>query len=67
MVQPDDRTFRVLAPRSDMTGAERTWAARYAVGDVLRYQRGSTSLGIEKHSYADVTAVQPKDNLLTVQ
>jgi len=67
VVQPDDHAFRVLAPRSDMTGADRTWAARYDVGDVLRYQRGSKDLGIEKQSYAEVVATQPKDNLLTVQ
>lgn len=67
IVQAEDHALRVLAPRSDMTGADRTWAARYEVGDVLRYQRGSKDLGIEKHSYAEVVATQPKDNLLTVQ
>ncbi len=67
VVQPVDHTFPVLAPRSDMTGSDRTWAARYGVGDVLLYQRGSKDLGIEKHSYAEVIAIQPKDNLLTVQ
>jgi conjugative relaxase-like TrwC/TraI family protein len=67
VVQTDDHAFRVLAPRSDMTGADRTWAARYDVGDVLHYQRGSKDLGIERHSYAEVVSVQPKDNVLTVQ
>jgi conjugative relaxase-like TrwC/TraI family protein len=67
VVRPDDHAFRVLAPRSDMTGADRTWAARYGAGDVLRYQRGSKDLGIEKHSYAQVVATEPKENLLTVQ
>ena len=37
------------------------------IGDVLHYQRGSKDIGIEKHSYVQVIAVQPKDNLLTVQ
>jgi len=67
VVQSDDHAFRVLTPRSDMTGADRTWAARYDAGDVLRYQRGSKDLGIERQSYATVVAVNPKDNLLTVQ
>jgi ATP-dependent exoDNAse (exonuclease V) alpha subunit len=58
--------MRVLVPRSDMTGADRSWAARYEVGDVLHYQRGSKSIGIAKQSYATVVATQPKDNLLTV-
>jgi ATP-dependent exoDNAse (exonuclease V) alpha subunit len=57
----------VLAPRSDMTGADRAWAARYEVGDVLRYQRGSTVLGIEPRSYARVVSTDPKTNLLTVE
>jgi hypothetical protein len=67
IVQPEDHTFRVLAPRSDMTGADRTWAARYEVGDVLHYQRGSKDIGIERNSYAKVVATQPNENLLTVE
>jgi len=67
VVHTDSHAFRVLAPRSDMTGADRTWAARYDVGDVLRYQRGSKDLGIEKQTYATVITVNPQDNLLTVR
>jgi len=59
--------MRVLVPRSDMTGADRTWAARYAVGDVLYYPRGSQDIGIEKQSYTKVIATQSQDNMLTVQ
>jgi hypothetical protein len=66
-VQSEDHTLRVLAPRSDMTGADRTWAARYDAGDVLHYQHGSKDLGIEKQSYARVVSTNPKENLLTVQ
>ncbi len=32
---------RTLVPRQEMTGADRTWAERYEVGDVLRYSRTS--------------------------
>ncbi len=67
IVDTENHVMRVLVPRSDMTGADRTWAANYDVGDVLRYQRGSKSIGIEKQSYATVVATQPKENLLTVQ
>lgn len=67
IVWAENHTLRVLSPRSDMTGADRTWAARYAAGDVLRYQRGSKDLGIEKQSYATVRAVNHKGNLLTVE
>src|SRR6202789_613501 len=67
VVAAEDHAMRVLAPRSDMTGADRTWAARYAVNDVLHYPRGSQDIGIEKQSYTKVVATQPKDNLLTVE
>jgi len=67
MVASENHSMRVLAPRSEMTGADRAWAARYEVGDVLHYQRGSTVLGIEQRSYAQVVATDPKQNLLTVQ
>ena len=67
IVDSESHAMRVLAPRSDMTGADRTWAARYTVGDVLYYPRGSQDIGIEKQSYARVIATQPQDNMLTVQ
>ena len=62
-----DHSIRVLSPRSDMTGADRTWAAQYSVGDVLYYPRGSQDIGIEKQSYAEVISTQPQDNMLYVQ
>src|SRR6185312_11200358 len=41
VVDTKDHTLRVLAPRNDMTGADREWASRYQLGDVLHYTRGS--------------------------
>jgi ATP-dependent exoDNAse (exonuclease V) alpha subunit len=67
IVESENHKLRVLAPRSDMTGADRAWAARYEVGDVLHYQRGSKTLGIEQCSYARVVSTDPKSNLLTVE
>ncbi len=67
IVESENHAMRVLAPRSDMTGADRAWAARYEVGDVLHYQRGSKTLGIEQRSYARVVLIDPKSNLLTVE
>lgn len=67
VVDSENHVIRVLAPRSDMTRADRTWAARYSVGDVLYYPRGSKDIGIEKQSYTKVIATQPQDNMLTVQ
>ncbi len=67
IVQTGGHAMHVLAVRSEMTGADRAWAARYQVGDVLHYLRGSKDIGIEQRSYAQVVATHPKDNLLTVQ
>jgi conjugative relaxase-like TrwC/TraI family protein len=64
---PDDRTFRVLVQRQDMTGAERTWASHYEVGDVVRYARGSQTVGMEAGSYGAVVGVNSAINLLTVE
>jgi conjugative relaxase-like TrwC/TraI family protein len=66
-LEKDDHSVAVLVPRSDMTGADRAWAARYEAGDVLHYVRGSKDSGIEPGSYARVVTTQPKDNLVTVQ
>jgi conjugative relaxase-like TrwC/TraI family protein len=63
---PDDRTFRVLVQRQDMTGAERTWASHYEVGDVVRYARGSQTVGMEAGSYGAVVGINSAANLLTV-
>jgi hypothetical protein len=66
-VASENYALSVFVTRSDMTGADRTWAARYSVNDVLHYPRGSKDIGIEKQSYATVMAVEPRENLLTVQ
>jgi len=66
-LEKEDHSMRVLTPRSDMTGADRAWAARYQAGDVLHYVRGSKELGIEGGSYAQVVSTDPKENRLTVQ
>jgi conjugative relaxase-like TrwC/TraI family protein len=63
----EDHTFRVLAQRQDMTGAERSWASHYETGDMVRYARGSKTLGIGPASYASVVAIDSAINQLTVQ
>jgi conjugative relaxase-like TrwC/TraI family protein len=67
VVDGTDHQFKVLIPRSEMTGADRRWASQYEVGDVLRYQRGSKEFGLERGSYAAVIAVDAKSNSITVQ
>jgi conjugative relaxase-like TrwC/TraI family protein len=64
---PQDHTFRVLVLRQDMTGAERSWANQYEINDVVRYTRGSETIGIEAAAYASVVAINPAANLLTVE
>ena len=63
----EDHSMRVLTPRSDITGADRAWAARYQPGDVLHYIRGSKEYEIERGSYAQVVTTDPKENRVTVQ
>ena len=67
VVETENHSMRGLAPRSDMTGADRAWAARYEVGDVLHYIRGSKLYGIEARSYTRVVSADPKANSLTVE
>lgn len=62
-----DREFAVLMPRSDLSSADRVWAAQYQPGDVLQYTRGSKELGLEPYSYATVRAVDTKLNQISVE
>jgi conjugative relaxase-like TrwC/TraI family protein len=67
VVSKEEHRMQVLAPRQDLTGADRMWAARYEVGDVLRYSRASKETGIGKGEYARVSAVDATSNRLTVE
>jgi hypothetical protein len=62
-----EHNIRTLVTRQDMTGADRTWAERYEVGDVLRYSRASKETGIGKGVYAQVKSVDAPANRLTVE
>jgi ATP-dependent exoDNAse (exonuclease V) alpha subunit len=65
-LESDDREFRTLSQRSDMTGADREWAARYEPGDVLKYGTGSKALQIARDSTATVVSANGRDKTLTV-
>lgn len=67
VIARENHSLQVLSHRSDMTGADRTWAARYNVGDVLEYSKGSKANGIERDSQATVRAVDARTNTLTVE
>jgi len=62
----DGEVFRTLSHRSDMTGADRKWAARYEPGNVLQYTTGSKAAGIERDDFATVRSVDIRKNQLTV-
>ena len=57
----------VLDARQEMTGADRAWATQYEKGDIVRYAKGSKTLGIEAGEYARVTDVDRKQNQVTVE
>ena len=62
-----ERNVRVLIARQEITGADRQWAEQYEPGNIVRYTKGSKTLGIDAGEYARVERVNAKDNLLTVR
>jgi conjugative relaxase-like TrwC/TraI family protein len=66
MVSKEEHRIEALVPRQDLTGPERTWAARYEFNDVVRYARASKETGMERGEYARVKSVDADKNLLTV-
>ncbi len=66
-VARDSHFLPTLIPRSELTGADRQWAAQYREGDVVRYSKGSKDLGLAKGSYSSITRVDPETNRLTVR
>jgi ATP-dependent exoDNAse (exonuclease V) alpha subunit len=67
VVSVEEHSIRTLMPRQDLTGADRTWAERYDVGDVLRYSRASKETGIGKGEYGQVKSIDAPNNRLTVE
>jgi conjugative relaxase-like TrwC/TraI family protein len=59
---------KVLVLRQDLTGAERKFALSYVPQeDIIRYNKGSKVVGINKGDYARVLKTSHLDNELTVQ
>ena len=67
LVSSQEHHIRTLVPRQDLTGADRTWAERYEMGDVLRYSRASKETGIGKGEHAQVKRIDAPNNRLTVE
>jgi hypothetical protein len=66
-VSGEDHPIRTLVPRQELTGADRTWAAKYEVGDLLRYSHASKETGIGKGQYAQVRTIDAANNRITVR
>ena len=67
VLSKDNHPMTVLTQRSELTSADRNWAALYQPADVLYYTRGSKELGLERGTYATVVSIDPKANQLTVE
>jgi len=67
LVKGEEYPIRILVSRQELTGADRTWAAKYEVGDILRYSRASKETGIGKGKYAQVRSIDAASNRLTVR
>jgi hypothetical protein len=62
-----EHEMKVLVARQEITGADRQWAAQYEPGNVIRYAKGSKTLGIEPGEYARVEGVDEKQNMVKVE
>ncbi|ADW71403.1 MobF family relaxase [Granulicella tundricola] len=67
IVERTSHFLPTLIPRSELTGADRQWAAQYRPGDVIHYNAGSKELNLPRGSYAAVTSVDPDANRITVR
>jgi conjugative relaxase-like TrwC/TraI family protein len=65
-VSRTEHQISVLVPRQDVTGADRQWAEKYEVGNLVRYAKGSSVIGVNPGEFGRLTHTNPKDNLVTV-
>lgn len=65
-VNPESHRTTVLVNRADMTKTERTFAARYEAGDIIRYNRNSDVHGTRVGDYGKVVSSNYKENTITV-
>jgi conjugative relaxase-like TrwC/TraI family protein len=66
-VNSEEHRVHVLYARQEISGADRQHAQNYVKGDVIRYSKGSKSLGITAGEYARVTATDRESNTVTVK
>jgi len=63
----EEHRVEIFTNRQELTGADRQWAARYEIGHVVRYSRGSQEIGLQQREYATVAAVDLGNNRVTVR
>jgi conjugative relaxase-like TrwC/TraI family protein len=66
-VSGEEHRVHVLYARQDVTGADRRHAQNYEKNDVIRYSKGSKTLGIQAGEYARVVATERETNTVTVK
>jgi conjugative relaxase-like TrwC/TraI family protein len=59
--------MKVIIARQEVTGADRQWAAQYEPGNMVRYAKGSKTVGIAPGEYARVETIDEKQNRVTVE
>lgn len=57
----------MIRTHTPSAGNRQSWASRYEVNDVIRYARGSKSLGIAAGEYGRVVAIDSSANMLNVE
>lgn len=62
-----DGREQIVLVRREMTRPQRKRGQSYEVGDVLRFRRGSTRLGIDRESYARIEAIDPERNRMAIR
>jgi conjugative relaxase-like TrwC/TraI family protein len=65
-VKCNEYRVHLLYARQDITGADRQHAQNYEIGDVIRYSKGSKTLGIEVGEYARVASTDRESNTVAV-
>ncbi|HET8925746.1 MAG TPA: MobF family relaxase [Candidatus Acidoferrum sp.] len=66
-VDYSEHRMRTLVARQEITGADRQWAGQYKLGDIVRYTRGSKTLGIKAGEYGRVASLTENDNRVRVK
>lgn len=66
-VQKEGFRQPVLVNRQDVTGAQRKKAAAYHPGNIVRFEKESKALGIERKTYAEVLSNNLEKNEVTLQ